>query len=159
MLCEVRLLIATQSVFKFKLNQITDNRWHFQTHFLFENSRIFSKISLKCVSKSLFNGTLMQAWVMDWSHLEPISQRVYELIIQNLMKSTCSSYAKNNDPIKSQFCTCHDSQDVMTCAKLWLDWMMIIKMKAIWFFTRFQLWAHKPFVQWSPGNELSSMLK
>ena len=35
-------------------------------------------------------------------------------------KSYCP-YLKNNDPIRSQFCTCHDSWAVVTCANLWPD--------------------------------------
>ena len=40
-------------------------------------------------------------------------RRVYELIIKILLK-----YFDSNDPVRSQFCTCHDSLAVVTCAKL-----------------------------------------
>ena len=33
----------------------------------------------------------------------------------------CCSYMKNDDAIRSQLCTCHDSWAVMTCANLWPD--------------------------------------
>ena len=56
-----------------------------------------------------------------------------------------------NDQIMPQFCTCHDSSAVMTCAKLWHDWI-IIKIKTKNNFTRFQLRAHKPFVKWFPAH-------
>ena len=41
---------------------------------------------------------------------------------------------KNDDLIRSQFCTCHDSSAVMACANLWSDWMIriIISAKRIW---------------------------
>ena len=42
----------------------------------------------------------------------------------------CSSLMNNNDPIRSQFCTCHDSCAVMTCAKLWPDWINRIVINA-----------------------------
>ena len=41
--------------------------------------------------------------------------------------NTCSSFMKNNAPIKSQFCTCHDSSAIMACAKMLHDWMIRIK--------------------------------
>ena len=36
---------------------------------------------------------------------------------------------------KSKFCTCHDSSAVVACAKLWLDWLIRIKIKANRIFT------------------------
>ena len=42
-------------------------------------------------------------------------------------KNTCCSCVKKN-PIKSQFCACHDSLAVVTCSKLWPDWMGTMKM-------------------------------
>ena len=48
----------------------------------------------------------------------PISQRVYELIIQ-----ISHFYLQNDDPIKSKFCTCHDSSVVITRANLWPNWI------------------------------------
>ena len=50
-------------------------------------------------------------------------QTVYHLIIENLWKFYC--YLDFNHPIRPQFCTCHDSWAVMTCAKLWLDLIII----------------------------------
>ena len=58
---------------------------------------------------------------------------------------------KNNGHIRSQFCTCHGSWTGMTCAKLWPDWIITIKYTAKEIFTRFELWAHKPFAKRSPG--------
>ena len=59
------------------------------------------------------------------NHLGFISQRVYELII-HAWKNKCLN-VNTNYLIISQFCTCHDSLAVMTCAKLWHDWMIQIK--------------------------------
>ena len=39
----------------------------------------------------------------------------------------CSSCMTNNDPIRSQLCTCHNSAAVTACAKLWADWIIRIK--------------------------------
>ena len=62
------------------------------------------------------------------------------------------SYFKNNDQIRWQFCTCHGSSAVLKCSNLWPDdkSRIIIRTKII--FTRFQLWAHKPFVKWMLGE-------
>ena len=39
----------------------------------------------------------------------------------------------------------------MTCARFWPDWIIRFNTRAKRIFTRFQLWAHKPFVKWFPG--------
>ena len=60
--------------------------------------------------------------------LGSISLTFYDLIFQ-----CCQSHPLmliNYDPIRSQFCTCHDSFAVMTCAKLWPDQMIIFHTKA-----------------------------
>ena len=44
---------------------------------------------------------------------------------------------KNNVQIRSQFCTCHDSWAVITCAKLWLIRSLISKLKWIDFLQDF----------------------
>ena len=67
-------------------------------------------------------------WVHDWNSL-------------------CFNY-ELDDPIRSQICACHDSWAVMTCAKLWSDWIIIIHVTGTWMFARFGLWAHKRVVSW-----------
>ena len=52
--------------------------------------------------------------------LGPMSPRVYEPITQIMWKYK-SFYLKNNDPITTQFCICHDSLVSVTCAKFWPD--------------------------------------
>ena len=52
--------------------------------------------------------------------------------------------------VKSSFCSCHDRWVVVTCAKLWFDRTVRNKMRGR-SFTRFQSWAHKPFVKWVHG--------
>ena len=37
----------------------------------------------------------------------------------------CSNFT-NNDPIRSQFCTCHDSWAVVRYAKLWPNWIITL---------------------------------
>ena len=58
----------------------------------------------------------------------------------------CNFYC--NDPVRSHFCTCHDSWAVMTCAKLWPDQTTISHLRAHDIFISFGLWAHKPPVKW-----------
>ena len=62
-------------------------------------------------------------------------------------KKSCDYYLMNNYPIRSQFCTCHDSWAVVTCANLWPDWVIRIQFESKQIFMKFQLWAHGPFVR------------
>ena len=62
-------------------------------------------------------------------------------------KELCYFFASNYELIKSQFCTCH----VMTCAKLWPDWVITIINETKIISIIFQLWDYKLFVQWVPG--------
>ena len=57
---------------------------------------------------------------------------------------------KHNDQIMTQFFACHNNSAVMTCAKLWHDCIIRIRIKAKQFIVRFQLCAHKPLVKWIP---------
>ena len=68
-----------------------------------------------------------------------------------------SSYFYSNNPIRSQICTCHNSSAVVGCAKFWTDMIIIFYVRAICVYTKFELWAHKPFVKWVCGV-LSLML-
>ena len=48
----------------------------------------------------------------------PVSPKVYELLSQ-IFKNQFYSHLKSCNLIRPQFCTCHDSTAVITCAKLW----------------------------------------
>ena len=76
-----------------------------------------------------------------------ISQRACELIIQ-ILKTYILFYLNNNDPMRSQFCTCHDSWAVVTCAMLWSDWIINIIIRARRIVAKFHFWALKSFVKW-----------
>ena len=58
----------------------------------------------------------------------PISQYVYQPIVENSVR--CNTYF--SDPIRSQFCTCHGSLAVVTCAKLRADRKLIWNICKIW---------------------------
>ena len=60
--------------------------------------------------------------------------------------NTCYIYVTNNGPIKLELCTCHDPWVVLTCTKLWPDWIIRMKIRASRLFTRFQLWTLISFV-------------
>ena len=66
----------------------------------------------------------------------------------NLVKNICCSYMNNNEQIRSEICTCHDSWAVMTCAVFWPDWIIEVEMRAKLILTRYQLCTHKLFVKW-----------
>ena len=57
-------------------------------------------------------------------------------------------FSENCDPPMAQFCTCHNSLAIVSCAKMWSHWIKRIKITEKRFFTTFQLGAHKLFVQW-----------
>ena len=76
-----------------------------------------------------------------------ITNNLWEVIIQIIFKNSLCSNLDSNDSIKPPICTCHDSRAVMTCANLWLDWIIISHLRAITIFTRFGLWAQKMLVK------------
>ena len=63
-------------------------------------------------------------------------------------ENSVSSYFDSNDPITSQFCTCHDSLAVMACAKMWHDCIIIIFLHKYYIYFNFLWWVHRPFVKW-----------
>ena len=66
-------------------------------------------------------------------------------------KNTYWFYVNNNDHIRSQFCTCHDSWAVMPCAKVLPDCTIRNKLRAKLIATSFQIWAHKLIVTLTPS--------
>ena len=48
----------------------------------------------------------------------------------NLATKKSISRMKNNNKMRSQFCTCHDSWAVVTCANLWPGWITEIMIKS-----------------------------
>ena len=54
-------------------------------------------------------------------------------------------------PIKWQFCTCHDSWAVVACAKLSLDWMVRINIRAIRTFYEISMLSSIAVI-WSSGS-------
>ena len=69
-----------------------------------------------------------QGW--DYSRTPPTHfTNSHDLIIQILQKKIIS-HMKNNNNIRSQFCTCHDSSAVVTCANLWPGWIIEIMIKS-----------------------------
>ena len=57
--------------------------------------------------------------------------------LKSCAHSLCSNF-HYNDPIRSQFCTCHDSYAVVTCTNSWHD---LLYVRATCIFARFKLWA------------------
>ena len=66
----------------------------------------------------------------------------------NLVKIHVAISWKNNYHFRLQFCTCHNSLAVMTCANLWPEWIITIIIKAKITFTKLYSWSHKPLVKW-----------
>ena len=73
---------------------------------------------------------LVSVCIRSTLHRGPISQMIWELIIESGENSPCFDHA-SNDPVKSQICTWHNSWAVGLCAKLWSDWIIIHKIKIL----------------------------
>ena len=76
-------------------------------------------------------------WVNDWN-----LAKILFALIMILMIKKCN-----------QFCTCHDSL-LVACAQCWHDVINIFQSKTTCIFSKFWLWAHKPFVKWFPEHLL-----
>ena len=84
-------------------------------------------------------------------HQGPISQQFMSSFLKSHKSSFYSNFNSNNGNIRSQICTCHDSRAVVTCAKLWPDWIIIFYVRTLCiFFTSFGFGAHKSCVKWLP---------
>ena len=76
--------------------------------------------------------------------LSPIPHRAYywcpgtysvgidKLMIEILWKSFLLLECDCDETVRSQISTCHDSWAVMTCAKLWPDWVIICHERLSW---------------------------
>ena len=87
----------------------------------------------------------------------PISPNVNQLITEFLCKFFLPQ-CRFKYPIRSQFCTCHDSWAVMTCAKLLPELIIIFHIRATNIFNKFVIWAPKPCVRWMPDTELAAII-
>ena len=91
-------------------------------------------------------------WIVWETPRDPFDKKFISSQLEFLNNSLVYDSDFDN-PIRSQICTCHDSSAVVTCAKLWPDWMINLTVWTTWFFTRFGQWAHKPCVEWVPGSQ------
>ena len=69
---------------------------------------------------------VLGGWCCNMDVFDPGSTPFHPGFMRLWMKSCENSVCSNFDsdyPIMSQFCTCHGSLAVMTCAKLWLDFI------------------------------------
>ena len=85
-------------------------------------------------------------WTNCW---QVFRDQSHKLFMNSLFKTHQNSFYSNfdsNNPIRLQFCTCHDSTAVMTCAKLWPD-QIITHHTTNTILMRFRFWAHKLFVK------------
>ena len=96
---------------------ITTDIYH-QTHLFFPVSQ---------VSKSTLVHGIQYDPVIS-CHLGPISHRDHELINKIMWKYNYF-HIRNNHPNRSKFCACHNSWAVVTCAKLWPDHIIRIKVR------------------------------
>ena len=111
----------------------------------------------------LWKSILLLFWVW-WYNLFTILQMLWQLSCGGMWKkivawsSHCEnlycSYFESDDLTNSQFCRCYDSSAVVTCAKLWLDPVIVIYVIAYHhifikqhIFLRFGFWAASLFVK------------
>ena len=86
---------------------------------------------------------LASMWTMA---LDPLHKNFMSLWLKSRKSFGFNFYYIN--PIRSWICKCHDSWNVVTCAKF-VTWSGIFFHVRI--FTRFPLWAYKPLVKCAPG--------
>ena len=100
--------------------------------------------------------TLISTWINDhitykvWDEITyqfpNFSNATEGVYVFKSKNSVSPSNFDSNDPIRSQFCTYHDSSAVMACAKLWLDWIIMFHARTTCIFARFGLWPHKHYI-------------
>ena len=83
-------------------------------------------------------------------HQGPVSQKIYELINDIFWKKILILML-HSDPIRSKFCTRHDSFAVMTCANLGPNLSIILHIGPKCIFIRYGLWAHKTLSEMVPS--------
>ena len=76
-----------------------------------------------------------------------------ELVIK-ILQTFALLLCTNAFQINSQFCTCHNSPAVVTCAKLLTDLIIGIKIRVKMTFIRFQSWVYKLCAKWISGLRL-----
>ena len=84
-----------------------------------------------------------------------ISQSVFEIIIHILQRFSCFLIWKILTWIRSHFCTWHDSWDVVTCANLRSDLIIMIVSKSKSMFIRIHAKARKSLVRLVPDSSTS----
>ena len=106
----------------------------------------------------MFGSLSTQCWcTWFWHSVPETCKQCHRCFLSHhlkLMRILMVLYMQNNQSTL-QICSCHDSYAVETWANLWLDWInKIMKLcnylKANPCFTRFRLWAPKPFTKWGP---------
>ena len=108
----------------------------FHEDLLIKNEAINNKYFVRLQSMMDF-GEIVYIVKGPWFHQGqgPISLKFMSLS-SKFRKNRCNFTLKTNDPINSQFCTCHDSSAVVTCAKLLHQWIIKIKTRTIRIFVK-----------------------
>ena len=88
---------------------------------------------------------------LDVTHHRALFTNVLRASDLNLMKKKSCYNCDFNDPTRAQFCTCHDSVAVVTCAKLWPGQIIIFHTTVARINTKFVLWAHRVLVRCFSG--------
>ena len=90
-----------------------------------------TKFQLEILTINVISGIVYFHEII-WESLQNVSettprqsfQKGFTSLWSKFCRNTHSSHMKKNDPIKSQFCTHHNSSVVETCAKWRLDWII-----------------------------------
>ena len=84
---------------------------------------------------------------------------LYQIIIIQILWKCVSTNSDFDDPVRLQFCSCHDSSAVGTWTKLWPDLIIISQIKMclcrIWMINRLCAWVPVGYLQslWCPFYE------
>ena len=136
-------MIAQTKVFLSK-NGLLNPQWMIILRLKLNNDTV--DIRTMCVQNCVMGVTVVSTHGLWPLGQGLVSQMVFELITETSENDFISLLPLNfcsNDPIRSQFCTCHDS----SAAKLWPDLSITIYLKSIYGFTRSRLGVHHLFMK------------
>ena len=97
------------------------------------------------------NGIFPGQHQIPWLFKVSLKFHDFSRLVWTMDSFFCSIFKQTKKNMSPNFARhCQDSWAVVTCTNMWPDRSFESTIKQWEIFTRFQLWAHKPFVKWVP---------